>query len=107
MASKRVKAVETDIEQLSHEPGAEDTIGGVKPSKPGKLPVPKPTHFHIGADSLRLKQNEIQNRHQDRQKTIATQPSDITNEVLYQMLSDILENQLILEARLQALTHRK
>lgn len=67
-----------------------------------RKPLPKSNHFHISADPLRLKSEEIQMRNSKRLQGLRS--PEITNEVLYEMLTDILENQAILEARLQKLS---
>ncbi|MBD2867730.1 hypothetical protein [Paenibacillus arenilitoris] len=80
-------------------PQIPDTGPGKLPDKlPGKLPNQKLNHFHIAADPVRLKAEEIKQRQDKRLEE--GRPSVITNEVIYDMLIDILENQKILEAKL-------
>lgn len=72
-----------------------------------KKPLPRKAHFHIPADPLRLKSEEIKARHHKRQESgleevkASDASVNVTNEMLYEMLHDVLERQEILENRLQ------
>jgi len=73
---------------------------------PTKKPLPQKPHFHIPADPLRLRSEALQARHSSRkgngvQELIAS--GGVTNEALYEMLSDVLERQELLESQLQNL----
>lgn len=67
-----------------------------------KKPLPKTAHFHIPADPLRLKSEELRNRHISRreQSLKGLKAAAVTNEMLYELLSDLLERQELLEAKL-------
>ncbi len=73
---------------------------------PTKKTVPHPPHFHIPADPLRIKSGEIQARHASRQQK-GFKASEVTHEMLYEVLSDVLDKQLVLEQRLQQLLQGK
>ncbi|MEK5477958.1 hypothetical protein NYE70_13620 [Paenibacillus sp. FSL R5-0407] len=67
-----------------------------------KKPVNKTPHFHIPADPLRVKSEEIRARSLDRKKqglraAKGVQENAVTLETLYSMLTDVLERQEILE----------
>lgn len=71
-----------------------------------KKPLPKKTHFHIPADPVRVKSEEIKARHNSRKENElhglkASVATNVTNEMLFEMLNDVLERQEILENRLQ------
>lgn len=73
-----------------------------------KKPLPKKTHFHIPADPLRVQSEEIKARHNSRrekglQNIKDTGATNVTNEMLFEMLNDVLERQEILENRLQSI----
>ncbi|SDE96745.1 hypothetical protein SAMN04488542_10453 [Fontibacillus panacisegetis] len=73
-----------------------------------KKPLPKKTHFHIPADPLRVRSEEIKARHNSRkenelQSLKASVATNVTNEMLFEMLNDVLERQEILENRLQSI----
>lgn len=67
-----------------------------------KKPLPKTAHFHIPADPLRLKSEELRNRHSSRQglSLKGLKAEAVTNEMLYEMLTDLLDRQELLEAKL-------
>ncbi|WP_410772189.1 hypothetical protein [Fontibacillus sp. BL9] len=67
-----------------------------------KKPLPKAVHFHIPADPLRIKSEELRARHNDRkeQSLEGFKASDVTNEMLYDMLLDLHERHDLLESRL-------
>ncbi|MGO4373812.1 hypothetical protein [Paenibacillus sp. 2TAB19] len=74
-------------------------------------PQPQQAHFHIPADPQRLKAKQIQERQLERQSQRQELSSlkaesgfTVTNEMLYEMLSDVLEQQAIIESRLQKLS---
>lgn len=65
-------------------------------------------HFHIPADPLRLKSEEIHSRHSSRRQQSSLQAKSkdneqqaVTLEMLYDLLVDVLEKQAILESRLE------
>lgn len=64
-------------------------------------------HFHIPADPLRVKSEEIHSRHSRRQQSSLqakgkdNEQQAVTLEVLYDLLVDVLEKQAILESRLE------
>lgn len=71
-----------------------------------KKPLSKKTHFHIPADPLRIQSEDIKARHISRkenglQHIKDTGATNITNEMLFEMLNDVLERQEILDCRLQ------
>jgi|GEM_PF-6182175 len=70
-----------------------------------KKPLPKTAHFHIPADPLRVKSEELRARHSERkeQNLKGLKAAETTNEVLYEMLSDLLERQELLEDKLDQL----
>jgi hypothetical protein len=69
------------------------------------MPSDKRTnHFHFSRDPVRVKVEAIKARQTKRRET---EPSAITNEVLFEMMSDILESQLILDKKLQDLLGNK
>lgn len=51
----------------------------------------QPKRIHIPADPKRLKLEAIKER--QRQRKANGKPSKVTNEILYEMLIDVLENQ--------------
>lgn len=67
-----------------------------------KKPLPKTVHFHIPADPLRLKSEELRNRHSSRQEQSlkGINAATVTNEMLFEMLTDLLDRQELLEAKL-------
>ncbi|WP_334075463.1 hypothetical protein [Paenibacillus sp. A14] len=65
-----------------------------------KKPLPKTAHFHIPTDPLRVKSEELRARHSERKELKA---AEATNELLYEMLSDLLERQELLEDKLDQL----
>lgn len=67
---------------------------------PAKKAVSAKTHFHIPKDPLRVKSEEIQVRHEGRTKR-SLKKLEVTNDMLYELLSDILEKQSILEQRME------
>lgn len=70
-----------------------------------KKPLPKTAHFHIPADPLRVKSEELRARHSERkgQSLKGLKAAEVTNEVLYEMLTDLLERQELLEDKLDQL----
>lgn len=71
-----------------------------------KKPISKKTHFHIPADPLRVQSEEIKARHDNRkekslQNIKSSGATNVTNEMLFEMLNDVLERQEILDNRLQ------
>ncbi|MEF2967477.1 hypothetical protein V3851_16745 [Paenibacillus sp. M1] len=71
-----------------------------------KKPLPKTTHFHIPADPLRVRSEEIRAKYNSRkaqfpQSEKGLEDSGVTLETLYEMLSDVLERQEILESRIK------
>lgn len=67
---------------------------------PAKKAVSSKTHFHIPKDPLRVKSEEIQARHAGRSQR-SLKKVEVTNDMLYELLTDILEKQSILEQRLE------
>ncbi|MFC4101714.1 hypothetical protein [Paenibacillus xanthanilyticus] len=61
------------------------------PGKPAQVPV---NHFHIPANPERLKLEAIQERQLVRRDQ--TRPAVITNDLIYDLLMDILDNQELL-----------
>ncbi|WP_058301143.1 hypothetical protein [Gorillibacterium timonense] len=70
-----------------------------------KTPV-KPNHIHIPADPLRIRLEEIQARQSGRRQQ-GLKSGEVTNETLYEMIADILESQMLIEARLQSIARGK
>lgn len=70
-----------------------------------KKPLPKTAHFHILTDPLRVKSEELRARHSERkeQNLKELKAAEATNEMLYEMLSDLLERQELLEDKLDQL----
>ncbi|MFP7288271.1 hypothetical protein SFC15_18805 [Shouchella clausii] len=66
-----------------------------------KKPLTKAGHFHIPADPLRTRLEEIRSKHSER-RVSSLKTAEVTNEMLYELLTDILEHQVMLEAKLQA-----
>lgn len=50
----------------------------------------KPKHFHIPANPMRIELEQIKQRQRQRKQQ---EPEKVTNKMLYEMLSDVLENQ--------------
>ncbi|MNS85358.1 hypothetical protein D3C72_1192200 [compost metagenome] len=103
MGTKKDKSLKADISSET-KPGIEEQVeelspSNVKPPIPAKRPMPGANHFHIAADPLRIKSEEIRLRQSRRLQGLRT--TEVSNQVLYEMLSDILDNQAILEAKLQ------
>ncbi|WP_127529250.1 hypothetical protein [Paenibacillus kobensis] len=72
--------------------------------KPGRGNLHR-NHIHIPANPMRLQSQKLAERlHQLRQ---SGKPDTVTNDVLYEMLTDILENQWLLENRLLELAQSK
>ncbi|GIP24221.1 hypothetical protein [Paenibacillus sp. J22TS3] len=71
-----------------------------KPAIPGKKPSQK-NYFHIPADPIRVKAAEIQLRQAKRVQGLRA--AEVSNQVIYEMLTDILDNQAVLDAKLQRL----
>ncbi|MFD1177110.1 hypothetical protein ACFQ3W_12515 [Paenibacillus puldeungensis] len=72
-----------------------------------KKPLSKGTaHFHIPADPLRLKAEEIKDRHSKR-GVASLKSKEVTLEMLYELLGDILDQQAILATRLDSFVKEK
>lgn len=63
-------------------------------------------HFHIPADPMRLRAEEIKNRHSKR-SAASLKSKEVTLEMLYELLGDILDQQAILATRLDSLVKEK
>ncbi|RUT31810.1 hypothetical protein EJP77_10520 [Paenibacillus zeisoli] len=104
MGTKKDSSLKATISS-ENKPGTEEQAEELVSSNVLKSPLPakKPrsgaNHFHIAADPLRVKSEEIRLRQSKRTQGLRT--TEISNQVLYEMLSDILDNQAILEAKLQ------
>lgn len=61
-------------------------------------PEPKRNHFHIPANPDRLKAKELQERHTKRLNN--SKPVEMTNEIIYELLMDVLAKQEVLERKL-------
>lgn len=81
------------------------TGGGETPGtgKPGSGDLPR-NHIHISANPMRLQSRKLTERLQQLRQG---KPAAVTNDVLYEMLADILENQWLLESRLLELAQSK
>ncbi|MNU66653.1 hypothetical protein D3C71_559730 [compost metagenome] len=103
MGTKKDKSLKADISSETkpriEEQAEELSPSNVEPTIPAKRPMPGANHFHIAADPLRIKSEEIRLRQSRRLQGLRT--TEVSNQVLYEMLSDILDNQAILEAKLQ------
>lgn len=72
-----------------------------------KKPLSKgAAHFHIPADPLRLRTEEIKSRHSERGVT-GLKSKEVTLEMLYELLGDILDQQSIMASRLESLIKEK
>ncbi|RCX16471.1 hypothetical protein DFP94_11291 [Fontibacillus phaseoli] len=74
-----------------------------------KKPLNKTPHFHIPADPQRVRSEEITARHHARKEEAqlaakGLKDSGVTLDTLYEMLSDMLERQEILENRLKQIS---
>ncbi|WP_059040809.1 hypothetical protein [Paenibacillus rubinfantis] len=64
-----------------------------------KKPAAKP-HFHIPADPLRVKVEELQHQFASR-KQQNLKSTEVTLDTLYEMLNDVLEQQALLLTAIQ------
>jgi hypothetical protein len=63
-----------------------------------------PKKFHVPADHMRVELDAIKDRQKDRKQAEA--PEKVTNEMLYEMLFDVIENQARIENALNKLLAR-
>ncbi len=74
-----------------------------------KKPMKQTPHFHIPADPLRIRSEEIRARHLSKQEqglqaAKGAQEDGVTLETLHDMLLDVLERQEILEQRIRKMS---
>lgn len=62
------------------------------------MPPKKLNHIHIPANPQRMVAEEISQRQKKRKEN--GKPREITNEILYELLMDIMEKQELLEQKL-------
>jgi len=67
--------------------------------------MPQPKHIHIPANPKRIELEAIKER--QRQRKAHGKPQKVTNEMIYEMLMDILENQARHEDWLKKLMRSK